>query len=189
MKTDDTLSDEDLVLHVQKGSHEAFSVLVRRHTQYLYRIVWRTCPDRSEAEDIVQNVFMNFWTKPQSYDVYRDVKFKTWLTRVAINKAIDFYRKKRPIPDYEYLLQQSLDDPNMPLHDLERHIQKMELEQAINNLPEMQKWAVNLCLYEGIKNKEAAEIMEVSVKAVEALLMRARTTLKGVLKERRLDVA
>ena len=58
MKIDADISDEDLVLLVQKDADAAaFSEIVNRHTHYLYRIVWRTYPDRHEAEDIVQDVF------------------------------------------------------------------------------------------------------------------------------------
>ena len=65
----------------------------------------------------------------------------------------------------------------------------MELEAAIQNLPERQKLALDLCFYEEMKHKEAAEIMDVSVKGVEALLVRAKQTLRHILGERQEDAA
>ena len=178
-------SDEELVRQVQKGHAEAFAMLVTRHTDYLYRIVWRTCPDRHEAEDIVQDVFMKFWKQPKSYDSSRGTKFRTWLTRVAMNRAIDVTRKKKPVPDYDYLMQQSMDDPNIPLHELEEKVAKVELEEAIRELPERQQHALNLYFYEDLPQKEVAEIMDISVKALESLLMRAKKTLFHMLAERK----
>lgn len=178
-------SDEELALQVQKGHAEAFAMLVKRHTDYLYRIVWRTYPDRHEAEDIVQDVFLKYWKQPKSYDATRGTKFRTWLTRVAMNRAIDMARKKKPIPDYEYLMQQKADDPNIPLQELEEKVAKMELEEAIRELPERQQQALNLYFYEEMPQKEVAEIMDVSVKALESLLMRAKKTLSHILAERK----
>ena len=190
MKTDHHVqTDEELVLQVQNGSHDAFAELVRRYSTYLYRVVWRTYPDKSEAEDIVQDVFLKFWDAPQKFDSERGVRFKTWISRVAVNRAIDASRKKKPVPDYEYLLQQKLEDEDIPLHDLERSVKKMELEAAIQSLPERQKLALDLCFYEEMKHKEAAEIMDVSVKGVEALLVRAKQTLRRILGERQEDAA
>lgn len=185
MEFDSDDSDEELVLQVQKGDAEAFAMLVTRHTDYLYRIVWRTYPDTQEAEDMVQDVFLKFWNKPKLFDLSKDVKFRTWLTRVAMNRAIDMSRKKRPIPDYEYLLQQSLDDPDIPLHELEQKVEKVELEEAIMHLPERQQQALNLCYYEDLRQKEAAEVMDISIKALESLLMRAKKSLYQILSERK----
>ncbi len=178
-------SDEELVLQVQKGDAEAFAMLVSRHTDYLYRIVWRTYPDIQEAEDIVQECFLKFWNKPKQFDHSKGTRFRTWITRVAMNRSIDMARKKKPTPDYEYLLQQSMDDPNIPLHELEKKVEKMELEEAIQHLPERQQQALNLCFYEDLKQKEAAEVMDVSLKALESLLMRAKKALYQIMIDRK----
>lgn len=185
MEFDSDDSDEELVFQVQKGHAPAFAMLVRRHTDYLYRIVWRTYPDVQEAEDIVQDVFLKFWNKPKQFDLSKGVRFKTWITRVAMNRAIDMLRKKKPVPDYDYLLQQSLDDPDIPLHELEQKVEKIELEQAILHLPERQQQALNLCFYEDMKQKDAADVMDVSVKALESLLMRAKKGLYQILTDRK----
>lgn len=185
MEFDSEDSDEELVLFLQKGDADAFAELVHRHTDYLFRIVWRTCPDSGEAEDIVQDVFLKFWKQPKVFDISRGVKFRTWITRVAMNRAIDVSRKKRPVPDYDYLLQQSMDDPDIPLHELEAKVASIELEQAIQNLPERQQHAINLCFYEDMPRKDAAEIMEVSVKALDSLLMRAKKALFDILSDRK----
>ena len=64
---------------------------------------------------------------------------------------------------------------------LEQGTKQDALERAIQNLPERQKAALNLCFYEGFSNKEAAEILEIGIKALESLLMRAKKTLKADL--------
>ena len=64
------------------------------------------------------------------------------------------------------------------LEQLEEGTLQADLERAIQALPERQKAALNLCFYEGLSNKEAADILGVGVKALESLLMRAKTTLR-----------
>jgi len=61
---------------------------------------------------------------------------------------------------------------------------QMILEEAIAALPERQKVALNLCFYEGLSNKDAAQVMDVNVKALESLLMRAKKGLKDILSRR-----
>jgi len=58
---------------------------------------------------------------------------------------------------------------------------QMILEEAIAALPERQKVALNLCFYEGLSNKDAAQVMDVNIKALESLLMRAKKGLKDIL--------
>jgi RNA polymerase sigma-70 factor (ECF subfamily) len=89
-------SDEELIEAYINGQEEAFAVLVRRYISYVYSFSVRLVQDESEAEDITQETFLKVWKHIKKYSK-ESARFKTWLTRILRNTAIDFLRKKRPV--------------------------------------------------------------------------------------------
>lgn len=178
------IADERLMLRIQNGDHRAFAILVERHTQRFYATAMRHVGDPAQAEDIVQDAFLKLWHKPQSFDPAKaqktGAKFTTWFTRVVTNLAIDSLRKKKPQAAPEAL--EFIEDGRAGADEtLDADDKARALEGAIQALPERQKLAINLCFYEGLSNKEAAEIIGVGVKALESLIMRAKKSLKETL--------
>ncbi|MGH1457163.1 MAG: sigma-70 family RNA polymerase sigma factor [Alphaproteobacteria bacterium] len=174
-------SDESLMDLVVKEDHEAFSVLVTRYTKMFYAAAYRSCGDQDAAEDIVQDAFLKLWNRPGIWDSSRGAKFSTWFYRVVTNQAIDYMRKQKNTKGSD-ALERISDDKESAQDGMERGERESMLEGAIQDLPERQKTALNLCFYEGLSNKDAAGIMGVSVKGLESLLMRAKTGLKDTLK-------
>lgn len=170
-------SDEALMAQVCDGDHRAFSELVERHNKMFFAAAYRVCGSAIEAEDIVQDAFLKLWTKPQAFDASKGVKFTTWFYRVVSNVAIDAARKKKPQTGSD-VIDLMADQADAADEMLVMSEQQAALESAIQDLPERQKIALNLCFYEGLSNKEAAEVLGVGVKAVESLLMRAKRALK-----------
>ena len=171
------LSDESLMVRVNNGDHQAFATLVERHTQRFYATAFRMFGNAAEAEDVVQEAFLKLWQKPQSFDPTRGAKFTTWFTRVVSNLSIDHMRKKKPQSAPEVLDRIEDDAPRVD-DRLDEDAKAKVLEDAIQALPERQKIALNLCFYEGMSNKDAAEVLGIGVKALESLLMRAKKALK-----------
>lgn len=174
------LEDESLILQIKEGKHQAFVEIVNRHARRFYSIAYRLVFNKDEAEDIVQEAFLKLWDKPELWDQSRHVKFTTWFYKVVTNLCIDHNKKKKPLP---------LSD-NLPIRDeqpqqdaLLDHQQKQALlDNLIQELPERQQLAINLCFYEGLSNKEAAEVMGVKIKVLQSLIMRAKTALKEKVK-------
>ncbi len=180
LSNSDDISDEALMMRVQSGDHEAFSFLVQRHSQRFYACAYRICHSAELSEDVVQDAFFKLWRKPDGWASDKGVKFTTWFYRVVSNQAIDVMRKAKFGPGEEAF--QFLADENADQHeDMERQEQEVLIERAIAALPDRQKLALNLCFYEGLSNKDAADVMEVGVKALESLLMRAKANLRDVL--------
>ena len=174
------LDDESLILQIQEGSHEAFAILVDRHTNRFYRIAYRLVSSRDDAEDIVQDAFLKLWNRPNLWDPGKGAKFTTWFYRVVINMCLDHRKKKKLInlsEDTEFA-----DESPGPDVLFDVHQKQALLEQLIYELPERQQLAINLCFYEGLSNNEAAQIIGVKVKALQSLVMRAKTTLKYKVK-------
>ncbi len=174
------ITDEALMQRVKAGDHGAFSVLVQRHSQRFYACAFRMCHNPELSEDVVQEAFLKLWQRPEIWDADKGAKFTTWFYRVVTNQAIDARRKIKS-SEGSNILDLMADDNADQHQDLEVLQQQEQIERAISDLPERQKTALSLCFYEGMSNREAAEVMDVGVKALESLLMRAKAGLRDVL--------
>jgi RNA polymerase sigma-70 factor (ECF subfamily) len=175
------LDDGSLIKLIQEGNHEAFTELVHRHTQRFYRIAYRMLFNRDDSEDIVQEAFTKLLVNPHVWKQNRGTKFTTWFYKVVTNLCLDHKRKKKPFPIPEDM---QLVDKQPGQEVLLNEKQRQELlDQFIRELPERQQLALNLCFYEGLSNKEAAEIIGVKVKALQSLIMRAKLTLKEKVRQ------
>lgn len=175
-------SDESLMVAVKEGSHQAFSILVRRHTPRFFQMAYRLCGRVQEAEDMVQEAFLKIWKNPMVWKDDKGAKFTTWFYRILFNQNIDRARSKKPVAVDDEYLQSFADDKNTPEMAVFVSEEQKIIEAALNSLPERQKVAITLCFYEGVSNSQAAEIMGVNVKALESLLMRAKMGLRDFIK-------
>ena len=171
-------SDESLMRRIQKGSHQAFSILVRRHADRFHAAAFRMCGRLSEAEDMVQDAFLKIWDKPDLWKDDRGAKFTTWFYRILVNQNIDRMRKHKNMAADNFFLDSMPDPALSPEASAAQAQEQGRIDAAISTLPERQRTALNLCYYEGLSNAEAAAVMGVRVKALESLLMRAKAGLK-----------
>jgi RNA polymerase sigma-70 factor (ECF subfamily) len=174
------LDDESLISQIQEGSHVAFATLVNRHSNRFYRIAYRLVSSKDDAEDIVQDAFLKLWNRPNLWDPSKGTKFTTWFYRVVINLCLD-HRKKKKLINLSEGIEFADEKPGADVL-LDVHQKQALLERLICELPERQQLAINLCFYEGLSNNDAAQIIGVRVKALQSLIMRAKTTLKYKVK-------
>lgn len=171
----DETADEALMARIAGGDRVAFSTLVSRHLDRAVRTAQRLLGDRGEAEDVAQDAFLRVW---QHADRWRPEggRFTTWLYRVVVNAAIDRLRRPRTAP-IEDVAEPEDERPNAfrTLHQAE--VAK-SVRAAVGELPERQRTALTLCHYEGLGNIEAAEVMGITVGALESLLIRAKRHLR-----------
>jgi len=174
----DQETDEDLIARTASGDRVAFHLLVERHTQRSLRLAQRISGNASDAEELVQEAFLRLWTKADTWQSGRG-RFTTWFFRILVNLCLD--RKRRP----DMLSLESAGEPADPTPGAVERIYQNELGRtiaaAVGELPERQRAALALCYYEEMSNLEAAEALSVSVSALEALLVRARRTLRTKL--------
>lgn len=172
-------SDTELVARTADGDEAAFRELLVRHQDAVYAFICRMLGDsRQEAEDIAQETFLRLY---QAAGRYRANAFlRTYLLRIAKNLCIDHFRKKRP-----ELLDDIPDTPSdeTPLDLLEGAITIDRLEKAIAGLPVNQRTAILLRHNEQLSYNRIAEVMDLSIGAVESLLVRARRTVCKLLED------
>ena len=170
--------DAELLQAIAGGDRSAFDRLSRRHLDRAYGVALRMTGSRADAQDVVQDVFLRLWQRP---DAWRpgQAQFSTWLYRVVVNRCLDLKRRPKGT-DLD-----SVDEPQDPDANAEDSLLDAErsraLDSAVNQLPERQKAAIVLTYTAGLRNAEAASAMDISVKAFEALLVRAKRELRDFL--------
>ena len=176
-------SDESLMRLIRQESHQAFAILVRRHTDRFFAGAYRMCGNTQEAEDMVQDAFLKIWQNPDIWKEDKGAKFTTWFYRILVNANIDRLRKTQKVVSGETILPFIADSGPTPETQTADGEEQQKMERALATLPERQKTALTLCFYEGLSNAEAADAMGVKIKALESLLMRAKTGLRDYLKQ------
>jgi RNA polymerase sigma-70 factor (ECF subfamily) len=172
------LSDDRLMAASATGAADAFRLLVDRHSPSAWRLAWRLTGDAGEAEDLVQEGFARLWRQAPRWQAGQS-GVGAFLQRVITNLAIDRSRRQRPqlmdeLPDRA--------DP-APLADalLAEADLATRIQACLASLPERQRAAIVLTYWEGLTGPMAAELLDLSPKAFESLLIRARSALKSVL--------
>lgn len=178
---DSMVDDPDTVLvaAIARGDRAAANTLVQKHLPRILAVARRMLGERAEAEDVAQDVFLKVWTHAARWTPGA-AKFETWMHRVAINACTDRLRRRRTRP-----LEETDDRPDpgpQPDQAFAAANRAAQVERALQALPQRQRAALVLCHYQGCSNIEAAEILNLSVEAVESLLSRGRRTLKEKLR-------
>lgn len=176
-------TDESLMDRIKDGSHQAFAILVRRHTERFFAASYRMTSNRAEAEDMVQDAFLKIWNKPDLWQSGRGAKFTTWFYRILVNQNIDRLRKSQKMTSDDSILPFIADARLNAEQQVAMNEEEKTIERALSSLPERQKTALNLCFYEGLSNAQAAQAMGIKIKALESLLMRAKAGIRDCLKQ------
>ena len=180
---DCTLSDEQLLLQYrQGGSRELFATLVRRYEQDLFNYLRRYLGDAGMAEDAFQATFLQVHLKCDQFEKGR--RFRPWLYTIATNQAIDAQRrnKRHRMVSLDRFGQGSDGDEVGKLVDLLvsgagdplEHVSQYErdewVREALGELSEQMRSVVHLVYYEGMKYREAAEVLSIPVGTVKSRL-------------------
>ncbi len=170
------LDDHALMARVASRDAIAFRTLVDRHSARPYRIAWRMLGDASEAEDIAQEALLRLWDFGARWQ-YQSGGVSAWLARVATNLCLDRLRRRKFASDEAVPEQEDF----TPLADAqmdEETMRKLTMN-AIQSLADRQRAAIILTYYEELSNADAAQMLEMNIKAFESLLLRARQSLRA----------
>jgi len=184
--------DFELIRAINSGQFDRFPDLVKRYEQKLYNFSLRMCRDAADAEDTVQETFLNVFKYLK--DFRYETKFKNWLYRVAASTCIKRRRKSKFAPERELSLdefyhQEDSESPNqvpnwalMPLDKLLSNELLDQINQAVFSLPEKYRLVIVLRDIEGFSTAETSQILNVSPANVKVRLHRARLFLRDKLK-------
>jgi len=174
----DAEDDDALILRFAAGDQSAARLLTERHLGRVLALATRMLRDTAEAEDVAQEALLRAWRNAAKWEPGR-AKFSTWLHKVALNLCYDRLRKRKSASLDE--VAEPVDDRASVQQDMEASERLAVLQTAIAALPERQRAAIQLRHFEERGNDETAEILGVSVEAVESLLSRGRRALRDKL--------
>ena len=169
--------DPSVVKGMLAGNAEAFRKVLDFHLGPVTNYVQRMTSNSADVEDIVQETFLRLWSTKDRYDPQK-AQLTTWIHKIAHNLCVDSFRTARlEIPE----LGESI--TSGPDNDYDKVSRSQLVSRALSRLPERQRSAVVMCHYQGLSNREAADVFEISVDALESLLSRGRSQLKTMLKD------
>jgi RNA polymerase sigma-70 factor (ECF subfamily) len=184
--------DFDLIQAINSGEVDKFQDLVKRYEAKLYNFSLRMCRDPSDAEDMIQDTFLNVFRYLKNFRY--ETKFKNWLYKVAASTCFKKRRKSKFAPDKELSLEEFLpkDETEKPDHvpqwaliPLDKLLNE-ELAGVINKtiitLPKKYRMVILLRDIEGFSTTETAQILNLSPSNVKVRLHRARLYLREKLK-------
>lgn len=169
--------EKRLIQRLQDDDEQAYGELLDHHLPPVSAYVKRMLFNAPEAEDITQETFIRLWTARNTFEPNR-VRLTTWLHRIAQNLCIDHLRKQKPLPD------ESPSQTAGPEKHHEDEQQTQQLGKALMQLEERQRSALILCHYQGLRQADAANILNVSPQALESLLRRSRKRLSTLMTDR-----
>ncbi|MCK5204734.1 MAG: sigma-70 family RNA polymerase sigma factor, partial [Desulfobacterales bacterium] len=184
--------DFELIRAINSGRFDRFPDLVKRYEQKLYNFSLRMCRDAADAEDTVQETFLNVFRYLK--DFRYETKFKNWLYRVTASTCIKKRRKSKFAPERElsldeFLPQDETEVPDrvprwalMPLDKLLNDELLDKINEAIFRLPEKYRMVIVLRDIEDFSTAETAQILNLSDANVKVRLHRARLFLRDKLK-------
>lgn len=161
----------------------ACRTLAARHLDHAYGLAFRIVGDKGYAEDIAQESFLRLWKIAPKW--HPSAQIKTWLYRVIHNLCIDRLRKENRYSGTE--VPERADPSPNPYQVHEAKQLHNTVANALQKLPLRQCTAITLVHFQQCGNIEAADIMDISVEALESLLSRGRGKLRGLLATTRLE--
>lgn len=197
----DTVSSSDphglatLLARTGLGDRAAFATLYRASAAHLLGVILRINPDRGQAEEVLQETFVNVWRNAGSFDAAR-AQPSTWMTSIARHAAIDSLRRARARiqtvpthappgaggdePDAD-LAERSPSDAAGPLELLQQAAEKRDVEHCIGRLSVQQRQCVALAYYQGLSHGEVADHLAQPLGTVKSWLRRALLSLRDCL--------
>ena len=179
-----------LLARAGMGDRAAFAALYDKSSSHLFAVVLRICRDRAQAEDILQEVYVNVWRAASVFDAAQSQPL-TWLTSIARNRAIDSLRRAQTQPrlqtahasDHEDsdVYDATADDTPGPFELLSRASDARELSHCMKDLSAQQRQSVALAFYDGLSHAEVADKMGQPLGTVKSWVRRALLSLKSCL--------
>jgi RNA polymerase sigma-70 factor (ECF subfamily) len=171
------LDDATLLRRAQYGYLDAFELLVRRHRLRVFRLALRMLGNRSDAEDVAQQAFLDAWKGLPRFRAESTVT--TWLYRITVNRCLEHRRRYRSTAELDEGRPDAHPGPEQALETTQR---RQALTAAISALPDDLRAALVLSQFEGLSYDETADVLGISTSTVRGRISRARQQLLEQLK-------
>jgi RNA polymerase sigma-70 factor, ECF subfamily len=177
-----TFDDSALIKLALQGQTECFAVLLDRHLAAIKKCIGSMVRNTTDADDLLQEVLLKVWRHLSTFR--SESSFRTWMTRVAVNEALQSYRReqRRPLCAANWNLDVLTSPSDSPLQSLTRAETTRVVRKAVVELPAIYSRVLILRDLEQLSIRETAQRLQSSVPAVKTRLFRARLMLLAVLR-------
>jgi len=187
-----TLSDEELALRAQRGSQEAFTMLVDRHQKRLYGLALQMLRHPDDAADAAQEAFLRSYAALHTYD--SNYSFGAWLYRIAYNYCMDVLRRRQRTPvvrgaaaSIEFALDNAV-DPGPAVEEMaERNLSMEAIAEAVNYLPDDARHVLTLRYTSNLSYGEIAQVLSVPESTVTMRLHHAKRALRAIMNQSNME--
>jgi RNA polymerase sigma-70 factor (ECF subfamily) len=183
------MTGTEVIDKIKNKDDASFRQVVDLYQPYILRLCYRFVNNKETAEDLTQEVFIQIYKSLD--DFKKEAKLSTWIYRIASAKSLDYLKaagRKKRFAAVKSLLSLNKDDLyknsgsiSNPHREMENTDRAEILFAALESLSSSQRAAFTLSKCEGLNNKEIAEILGISISAVESLVHRAKENLKKKL--------
>lgn len=178
-------TDESLIERIELGDDSAFELLVKRYQQKVFQTCIGFVHNEEDAADLTQEVFIRVYKRLHTFK--GNSTFSTWIYRISMNMSLNFLRKRKVKHLFTRIDQnegkQEIISEERTDQNILRRDEKKKIQRILQKLTVAQRKAFVLSHYQELSNQELADVMEISIKAAESLLYRARTRLREILTE------
>jgi RNA polymerase sigma-70 factor, ECF subfamily len=182
-----TVEDANYLKRLRKKDPEACALCVQEHSDAIYRLGLRMLRNENEAEDLVQETFLNAYRNIERFEGRSALG--TWLFRIAYNNALMHLRKKRPeevsvdepVSDENNDTREIFDFSHLPEEEALDDEVRYRINSAVDAMPATLRGTFQLREIEGFSTEETAKILEVSIDVIKTRLHRARLWLRNRL--------
>lgn len=169
----------ELVRQAAAGNSHAFRELYNNNVKRVYAVCLRACQDRDTAEELTQEVFVKAWEKLSSF--HFESKFSSWLHSIAVNQFLMMKRSEKRFQERVSELTEIISRDNPQAKVKQGYDSKIDIEGALEKLPQQARMAFVLHDIEGYKHHEISKMMDIEVGTSKAHLHRARRMLREEL--------
>ena len=178
------ISDNELLAAVSRGDEQALAVIYDRYRLILFGLILRILHDRQEAEDVLQETFLQVWRRAGDFDATRGRAF-TWLVTIGRSRALDRLRAlgSRARTAEELAAHSAQDQAGDAAEEAARSEQGKIVRQALEELPEEQKRTLFLAYFEGLTQSEIAVRLGDPLGTVKTRMRAGLMKLREVLRQ------
>ncbi len=169
--------EKELLLLLLNGNEQAFEKIYRLYSSRLYGNLLKLVKSETEAQEILQDVFLKIWENRQNIDIEKS--FRSYLFKIAENKVVDFFRKVARDKKREAELISLATNEYVPVEELLQSDEKTALlQKAIDSLPPQRQQVFRLCKLEGKSYKEVSEQLGISVSTISDHIVKATKSIR-----------
>ena len=171
------VTDSMLISRVRAGDEDALAALHDRYAQVVYSVALRVLGETTQAEDILQEIFLQLWRNPQTFDSSRG-SLGAWLAVITRHRAIDQLRRRRPESDIEDVIV-AVDTRIEQTTD--RNMTIAKIRAVVDRLPAEQRKPLEMAFFEGLTHSEIATKTGEPLGTVKTRIRSALLTLRKAL--------